>query len=203
MLTATDLYMMPQMSLHMTALEITHSLTEQEIDALVERMIKDAPDIADYTLNHRARLVKPIVSFDAQAVALSFLPAAGEAGRTIDDDQYTYHQLRRELYAKAEATGVKVASRYVVPSAHLTIARYTTTRDLEDESGKVDHSKMQTLVATMEDMNAWLRREYWPTSEGIAPGGQWLIGEERGLTYRKGRLWYGSGGETVVQGKGF
>lgn len=191
------------MGLHMTALEITHSLTAKEIDALVDKMIPSVPRILEHTLSHRARLVKPILSYDAQAFALSFLPAAGEAGRGIDEDKYNYHQLRRDLYAEAESTGVKIASRYVVPSAHLTIARYITTADLEDDGGKVDHAKMQSLVKTAEEINEWLRQTYWPKPDSIAPGGQWLVGEERGLTYRKGTLWYGAGGETVMQGRGF
>jgi hypothetical protein len=29
------------------------------------------------------------------------------------------------------------------------------------------------------------------------------VGEEKGLEFRKGALWYGAGGETVLLGKGF
>ena len=83
-------------------MEITHSLTAPEIDALVDQMMPHVPEITEYTLTHRARLVKPMISFDAQALALSFLPAAGEAGRSLEEDKYSYHQLRRDLYAKAE-----------------------------------------------------------------------------------------------------
>lgn len=193
---------MPSSSLHMTALEITHSLTAAEIDALVEQMLPGVPEITDYTLDHRARLVKPMVSYDAQALALSFLPAAGDPGRSEEDDAYSYHHLRRDLYAKASATGVKVESRYVIPSAHLTIARFITRRDFQTPEGKVDHGKVEKLIAAIEEVNAWLQAEYWPKPDGIKSGGEWVVGEEKGLDYRKGTLWYG-GGEMVRLGKGF
>lgn len=198
-----NLWIMPPMSLHMTALEVTHSLTAQEIDALVEQMKSHIPSIADYTHDHRARLVKPMVSYDSQALALSFLPAAGEPDENGHDDGYTYHHLRRDLFTQVSATGVKVASRYVIPSAHLTIGRFITKRDFETADGSVDHAKVEKLVKTIEEINTWLQQEFWPSEDSIKEGGEWIIGEERGLTCRKGTLWYGEGGETIHQGKGF
>lgn len=198
-----DLWMMPSMNLHMTALEITHSLAAEEIDVLVNKMLSGVADIADYTLEHRTRLIKPMLSYDAQALALSFLPAAGEPGRSTGDDAYTYHHLRRDLHDKAQATGVTVASRYVIPSAHLTIARFITKRDFETAEGKVDHVSVEKLISVIDDINSWLEAEYWPHGDGIEESGEWIVGEEKGLEYRKGALWYGSGGETVHLGKGF
>ncbi|KAI7582015.1 hypothetical protein KC343_g9373, partial [Hortaea werneckii] len=197
------LWTMPPPNLHMTALEITHSLTAQEIQALVDQMRPGVPDITDYTMDHRARLVKPMLSFDAQALALSFLPAAGEPGRNAEEDAYTYHHLRRDLHTKAEATGVKVASRYVIPSAHLTIGRFITKQDFADGEGKVSHSSIEKLIAKIEEINEWLRQEYWPQPGNTASCGEWTVGQEKGLEYRKGTLWYGGGGETVHLGTGF
>lgn len=203
-----DLWTMPQDSLHMTALEITHSLTAPEIDSLVEQLRPGIPQITDYTYAHRARLVKPSLSYDAQALALSFLPANGEpctADRTRkpSDDAYTYHHLRRDLYALTSATGVKVASRYVVPSAHLTVGRFIETSDFETADGRVDVERMRAFVKAVDEINEWLQAEYWPKDGGIKEGGEWIVGEAKGLDNRKGALWYGSGGETVRLGKGF
>lgn len=184
----------------MTTLEVTHSLTAPEIDALVAKMLPRAQEIADYGLSHRARLVKPVVSFDAQAFALSFLPAAGEPGRSLEEDRYSYHQLRKEVYALTRDTGVQIGSRYVVPSAHLTLGRYITAKDVSDEHETVDADKMQQLVSTVDRINAWLVSAHWPR-EGRS-GCQWVVGQERGFTFRKGRLWYG-GGESVLEGAGF
>ncbi|KAK3669903.1 hypothetical protein LTR78_010214 [Recurvomyces mirabilis] len=173
-----------------------------KIDELVRQILPGSSEIVDYTHNHQARLVKPLVSFDAQALALSFLPAAGEPGRSRQKDGYSYHHLRRDLYTKVSATSVKVASRYVIPSAHLTIARFVTKKDFETADGTVDHARVQKLVDTIEEVNAWLREEYWPKSDGIKEGGEWVVGQDKGLDFKHGALWYG-GGETVTLGKGF
>ncbi|KAK0978393.1 hypothetical protein LTR91_012967 [Friedmanniomyces endolithicus] len=199
------LWIMPQENLHMTALEVVHSLASPEIEALVPQMLPSASEITDCTFNHRARLVKPLLSYDAQALALSFLPAAGEptGHDSASKDSYTYHHLRRDLHAKASAAGVKVASRYVIPSAHLTIGRFITKSDFEMTDGKVDHAEVEQLVGTIDSINSWLREMYWPREEDEGKeGGEWLVGEGKGLDFRKGALWYG-GGETVRLGKGF
>jgi hypothetical protein len=209
------LWTMPQQSLHMTALEINHSLTSPEIEHLVSQFPASTLEtMSNYTRTHRARLVKPLLSYDSQALALSFLPAAGEPRtttsptsnqsdpeRTDESDAYTYHHLRRDLFAQATSAGVKVGSRYVVPSAHLTIARFVREQKFD----------LEAFVGVIEGVNEWLVREFWPKSVdgdddgdgGIKEGGEWVVGEEKGLEVRKGTLWYGGGGETVVLGEGF
>ena len=200
---APSLWTMPQANLHMTAMEVTHSQTAEEIDTLVEKLEPEEATISDYTFDHRARLVKPMVSYDAQALALSLLPANGEGDRSANEDKYTYHHLRRDLFTQIQAAGVKVGSRYVIPSAHLTIGRFITKKDFETEDRKVDHAKMEKLIATIESINAWLEDEFWPKEDGsIKTGGEWTVGEEKGLDCHQGRLWYG-GGEEVVLGRGF
>ena len=201
---------MPLDNLHMTALEITHSLTKEEIQKLLDPLLPNISEITDYTLGHRARLVKPMLSYDSAAIALSFLPAAGEGlhdGRTLPDDKYTYHHLRRDLYEICMKGGVTIASRYTVPSAHLTIGRFVTQEDVSkaDQAGssEPDPHKLERWIKAIEHINSWLRNEYWPASSGIiGTGGEWIVGKERGLDCRKGTLWYG-GGETVRLGKGF
>ncbi|EME42188.1 hypothetical protein DOTSEDRAFT_73117 [Dothistroma septosporum NZE10] len=186
-----NLWIMPSSSLHMTALEVTHSLTAPEIDVLVRTMNPHAQEICNYTLQHQARLVKPMVSFDAQAFALSWLPA--------ENGEYTYHHLRRDLFTLVSKTGVTVASRYVIPSAHLTVGRFIEAGDLEAQDGTVTIEKVAELIKVIEEINQWLQKEYWSQKEGI----EWVVGEEKGLEFRKGPLWYGAGGETVQLGKGF
>lgn len=81
---------MPSERQHLTALEITHSLTRPEIQTLVDTMGPIIPRMVNFMMDekHRARLIKPLVSYDSSAIALSFLPAAGEAvgklGRTAE-----------------------------------------------------------------------------------------------------------------------
>lgn len=179
---------MPPSNLHMTALEITHSQTPSSIPPLLSQLQPFLPALASYTLTHRARLVKPALSFDAQALALSFLPAAGEPGRTSpenEDDAYSYHHLRRDLFARLRDVDVEVGSRYVVPSAHLTVGRFVSEGGFE----------VGELVAAVEEVNGWLEREVWG-----AEGGEWVVGEERGLEVRSGTLWYGGGRREVIGG---
>jgi vesicle-fusing ATPase len=193
-LTRIDLWLMPQDNLHITALEMTHSKKAEEIQQLVDQMREKLPSITNYTFDHRARLVKPMIGFDASALALSFVPAAAESltsGRTLADAKYTYHHLRRDLYTLCQETGVTVDSRYVVPSAHLTIGRFIESKDFVDEAGKFDPEKMEIFVKKIEEVNAWLQKEYWPEFNGgsIPDGGDWILGEEKGLDCRMGTVW--------------
>lgn len=197
---------MPSSGLHMTALEITHSLRAGEIEELVTQLTPVVAEITDYTLSHRARLVRPLLSYDAQALALSFVPAtaACTSSRAKDhDDTYSYHHLRRDLFTRVQKTRVTVASRYVFPSAHITIARFITNKDFETESGEVDHANVDKLIKAIDNVNLWLAKEYWPKHGAVKNGGEWIVGEEQGLDCRKGTLWYGGGGQTVRLGKGF
>ncbi|GAB1216401.1 hypothetical protein ATERTT37_005615 [Aspergillus terreus] len=194
-------------------LEIAHSLTEAQIEDMVKTLqsSKDisTSQIADYTFSHRTRLVKPMVSFDSAAMALSFVPAAGEGSneRGPEGYSYSYHHLRRDVFEMVRKAGIPVASRYSVPSAHLTIARFITqdgfTTGGADGQVQVDHARVKMLIEKIEDINKKLQSAYWPRGDGPIPaGGEWLVGEEKGLVIQKGRLWYGHG-TTVQLGKGY
>lgn len=185
---------MPAERQHLTALEIAHSLKEPEIAPLLAQLRPKLQELIEYTVNHHPRLIKPVLSYDAAAVALSFLPAASP---TRVDDQYTYHHLRRDLFNLASSTGVKIDSRYVVPSSHITVGRFITTIDHDDPE------KVQRWVEKIEEINEWLVETYWPKKgeEDIQEGGEWVVGEEKGLECREGTLWYG-GGKMVRIGKG-
>ena len=222
---------MPTASLHMTTLELAHSKTKAEILALIDQIQPKIQQITDYPSEtaHRARLIKPEITYDAAAIALSYLPAAGElplpSGRSVSDDTFTYHHLRRDIHdlcteAKDGTGGVDVGSRYSVPSAHFTIARFIVKEDFEN-NGTVNHKKVQELIEKIEGLNDWMKREFWPEgsqqsfdavhsndmkaygASKIKDGGEWIIGQEdKGLDCRWGTLWYGAG-ETLRLGRGF
>ncbi|RDL37553.1 putative 60S ribosomal protein L44 [Venustampulla echinocandica] len=202
---APSIWLMPLQNLHLTALEITHSLTAPEITSIITALGDSAStSMVDYPYTHRARIIKPTLSYDGAAIALSFLPAAGEglpsnssvpsSSRTREDDNFTYHHLRRDLFNIAQRAGIVVDSRYVVPSSHITLGRFLTQGDHDSAE------KMAGWFSKIEEVNQWLEDEYWP-KEGMNEG-EWIIGQEMGLDYRRGTLWYG-GGETVKLGKGF
>lgn len=147
-----------------------------------------------------------MLSYDGAALALSFLPAAGEGllpcstaaanSRRKENDNFTYHHLRRDLYKIAKRTGVSIDSRYVVPSSHITVGRFLTQDD------HVGAGKMEAWIENIESVNRWLEDEYWPKDGVEKWEGEWIVGQERGLDCRIGTLWYG-GGETVRIGRGF
>ena len=201
---------MPLDNLHMTAIEVTHSKTAEEIDHLVNTLEPHSKMIADYPSDHHARLIKPMLSYDLAALALSFLPAARESVSGTckpEEDDYTYHHLRRDIYSLITNAGVEVGSRYVVPSAHFTIARFNSPNvfggDPLDGAMTLDLKKRKHWINEIELINKWLEAEFWP-QEGtpIMPGGEYIVGEEKGLDFRRGRLWYGDG-ETMYLGKGY
>lgn len=64
---------------------------------------------------------------------------------------------------------------------------------------------MKHWLDEIDIINKWLVETYWPQNgqkEAIKKGGEWLVGDGKGLDCRVGTLWYG-GGETVMLGKGF
>jgi len=195
---------MPLNRLHMNVFEITHSRTAEEIDTLEAQLSPKVSQIVDWTFDHRARLVRPLLGYDSSAIALTYVPAAGESlgEDQRERDRYSYHHLRRDICDLCMQTGVPITSRYTVPSAHLTVARIVSQRDYIRADGRPDPSKMQKWVTALEEINDWLRREYWPKdNEHVKNGGEWIVGQEKGLDHRRGTLWYG-GGKTIILGKG-
>ncbi|KAI0389227.1 60S ribosomal protein L44 [Xylariaceae sp. FL0594] len=204
---APNIWLMPQHRMHITALELAHSRTPDEIETIKEGLKPALPTIASYTYRHRARLVKPMVSYDLSAFAVSFVPAAGEpvvspppvapdnADVLEQGDRYTYHHLRRDLWDLAKKAGATIDSRYVVPSAHVTLGRYLTHED------HATPEQRKKWVEAIDDVNNWLETEVWG-NPGSELTGEWLVGQEKGLDIRVGPLWYG-GGRTVLLGEGY
>lgn len=180
-----DIWLMPREKQHLTVLEITHSQTPEAIVDLVTQMRPSLGKIVAWPHTHRTTLVKPMLSYDAAALAISFVPAADEDGSV-----YTYHHLRRDFYRLAVESGVVISSRYTVPSAHITVARFVTMEN-HAPGGAVG---MEDWVARIESVNCWLAAEW--------AGLRWEVGEERGIDCRSGRLWYG-GGMSEAVGSGF
>lgn len=202
-----DAWLMPTHRMHMTALEVAFSKTPEEIGALVSTLRPAIPKITSHSLTHRARVVKPMISYDLSAFALSFLPASGEPGVSpppvapdvatdvVQGDNYSYHHLRRDVFDQVKEAGVEVGSRYQVPSAHITLGRYLSHDDHDTPE------KRQKWVNAIDEINKWLENEVWDKEDAEFIG-EWVVGQERGLDARNGALWYG-GGRTILLGEGF
>lgn len=198
---------MPTHRMHMTALEVAFSKTPDEIAALVSTLRPSVADIVNIPYSHRSRLVKPMISYDLSAFAVSFLPAAGEPHVSpapvapnategiTQGDEYTYHHLRRDVFDRVQEGGIVVGSRYQVPSAHITLGRYL---DLSDHDTP---EKREKWIKTIDGINEWLEKEVWDLEDAEFVG-EWVVGQERGLDARNGALWYG-GGRTIMLGEGF
>ena len=188
---------MPPPNLHLTINEMAHSKTPEEIGQMLEMMRPKLLEICGYASNHPARLVKPMLAYDGAAIALTFLPAAGEEAPEglRHQDSFTYHHLRRDVYDLCKGTGVEVASRYVVPSAHLTIARFVN-QDLHRDG------KVPVLIELLESINDDLRRKFWGDEKGDGSvTAQWIVGEEKSIDCRVWTVWYG-GGESAYVAEG-
>lgn len=193
----------------MTTLELANSRTRSELDTIVSELEATGtiPELVEYTSNHRSRLVRPIISYDTSAMALSFVPAAGEGTDDIESGAYSYHHLRRDLYDRVAETGIKVIPRYIAPSAHVTIARFIKHNGfLLDQDGpdgsRVDREQLKAFMEKLEQINKELQQKYWPSEDGNFSSGEWVVGHEKGLELCKGASWYGKG-ECVLIGKGF
>ncbi|KAF3392805.1 60S ribosomal protein L44 [Penicillium rolfsii] len=190
------LWLTPSDFLHMTTLEMLPARTLAEVNEFEKFLKENAPlqDIVNYTLTHRARLVRPIVSYDASALALSFVPAVEDRDHEIDGESncsYSYQHLRSDLYDIVTGAGCQLEARYTVPSAHVTIARFVRPVGWTENEVKVSsffHKKAQELVAAIEDINQELKSDNWKRF-GNPSRGEWVVGQERGLELMKGRSW--------------
>jgi hypothetical protein len=195
---------MPPQNLHMTTLEIVSGKTAPDVDEVAAFLQANAPlqELVNYTLTHRARLGRPVVSYDASALALSFVPIFGDVTeKTTGNGAYSYHHLRSDVYDRITQCGCQIGARYSVPSAHITIARFVIPigSTHEEELAALDE-KVVKLVERLEDINQELRSDDWKRF-GSPSRGEWTVGQERGLELNKGVAWYGTG-EKVLVGQG-
>ncbi|KAF7331395.1 hypothetical protein MKEN_00017600 [Mycena kentingensis (nom. inval.)] len=183
---APHLWTMPIEELHTTVLEVAFKLPAEEITALIERIGSELARRLVELPAERVALGEPQLSIDDGAVAMNFIPAVSASG-------YSYHHLRRDAWAKLGDAGVKIESRYAVPSAHITIARIVSTED------HLSAEAVRRWVALLEELNVWLRREWWTPDSGL----EWVVGKDRGLVFHGGRVWYGLGEHVVAVGESY
>lgn len=128
----------------------------------------------------------PALSYDASAMALSFLPFCPPA--PISPPNYahppTYLHYRRSLYHRAaflsdpcssSSTLTLPQSRYTLPSAHITLARFVRA---------IPGEKVERLLQELDAIIEVVRQEL---EESLI----WRI--EGPLHVKFGRIWYGGG----------
>ena len=200
------LWTMPPDNLHMTVLELAHSMMGEQGEIKLHGLIRDleeggamqeilsAPGQAWKAGRRAVRLARPMVVYDAAAIAVSFLPVVAgsfdstRAGSPSENaSEYTYHHMRRDCWNIA-SSAVPVASRYVVPSAHLTAARFVGNEG-------VDAGCVKRLVERIDSLNGQLEETSRESRQH-----EWVVGEERPMELRAGSCWYGDGGWAQAKG---
>ncbi|KAK9463998.1 RNA ligase/cyclic nucleotide phosphodiesterase [Lipomyces oligophaga] len=172
LLVEPDLWCMPQDCLHMTALEVIHSSSSAHVASALSLL---TPILESLLAPYPApSLVRPILSYDQNALALSFLPSDDIS--SAHSSWYSYHHLRRDLARICARAGVPAESRYIYPSAHVTIARFV----------KPLSCSIEDWLYSIDSINSWLDSSYSLDSS-------WTVATERGLECRCGRIWYGGG----------
>lgn len=59
---------------------------------------------------------------------------------------------------------------------------------------ELDPSQVKLLIEKIDQINETLKSRYWPKADGSYPKeGEWVVGQDKGLVIRRGRLWYGGG----------
>lgn len=159
------LWLMPRDCLHMSALEISHSAPKETTQALLVSLRPHISQIL-HPPPQAPTLIKPQICFDSSALALTFLPDPTQ--------DFTYTHYRANLFDMVSMTGVPVESRYQVPSAHVTLARF-----IDD----VPPKQVKQLLAKITELNEQL------ASSDL----EWTICSERASEFRCGRIWYGGG----------
>ena len=154
-------------ALHCTIYEVTHSRTAEQLEAVLERVRVRQAGLFDLPLSS-VTLDPPLVNFDTAAVALTFLPC---------DDTYTFHHLRRDVYARVADIGLAWTGRYIAPTAHITIARF-----IDGGFPSRPGLSMPQWVDGLEQLRAECR--HWD--------GRWVLSEGF-AEVSTGRSWYGSG----------
>lgn len=165
----------------MTVIELVHSKSPSELNINVNQVKPHAAKLTALAAERPAGLDRPMLSLDETAVALTFLP--------VENDQYTYLHLRRDLATVCAKNSVEVASKYYNTSSHITFARFANVSDL------TSHKDLKAWVQKIHSINQGLKEDYWAKSgrSGPNPSLNWMVGSGRGIEVRKGRLWYGDG----------
>jgi hypothetical protein len=174
-----NLWLMPLHKLHISLLEIAHNTTPAIVDERVKQLRPHFPKLLAYPQNNPTHLFRPQLACDTSSLVVKFLPVTGT------NTSYTYHHLRRDLFDQVSTLGIIMCPRYVVPSAHITVARFIDNVDFEMD-GKTVEEKMRKWWKLIDNINVWLAS--LPDEKGM-----WTIDNAE---CRTGTQWYG-GGESV------
>ncbi|TFK50984.1 hypothetical protein OE88DRAFT_201537 [Heliocybe sulcata] len=167
-----SIWLMPEQCMHMTSMEWFYSVDNVTIHRLVNKIPKTVARSLSAGPKAPVLLDTPMLSFFENAIAITFLPSLST------HDGYTYLHYRRDLLNQAAAVEdpeLAIHMRYALPSAHITIARFT-----EPLSSK---NKGRAWVDVLEMLNREVVR---PRTDVV-----WTL--DGPAILRAGTVWYGGG----------
>ncbi|VDC03534.1 unnamed protein product [Peniophora sp. CBMAI 1063] len=180
---APHLWLMPLGDVHLSLIELGHHMGTEANLALIAHLEPHLPELLSYPRLHPTRLYRPTLSCDTGSLVLKFLPVAQS------QDDYTYHHLRRDIFDRVSETGLVMKPRYVVPSAHLTVARFIDNTDFETD-GRTDQGKMKEWWSLIDGINVRLESALDSRHGGRDEDGMWPVEK---VECRYGSQWYGGG----------
>lgn len=142
------LWMTPAEDLHMTLLDVVSCVPRGRVEEVLPVM--DVPLVMAHARQGvKCRLEAPMIMVDANAMAISFLPAA----RDDDPDPRSHLRMRRELWDGCRANGTVPEMRYVAMSAHVTLVRFL--RDIVLEPGVMESLLDNLQAIDLSDLTEW------------------------------------------------
>ncbi|KAF7798307.1 hypothetical protein EIP86_009528 [Pleurotus ostreatoroseus] len=176
---------------HMTVFEIASGLTAPALRPVIDALrphaaaltspyLACAPSSASAAKTAPA-LDTPTLNVDLSGIALSFLPAASNAGEGTRAPSIL--DLRAAMWDTAARAGVLAAPRYALPSAHVTVGRFVSHK-----GGEGPGMERKAWVRLLDEINGEL--EGWK--------GVWRVEK---MVLRGEVSWYGGGVDVTADGK--
>lgn len=181
-------WMAPPSFLHMTVVEwvsaeIGNAAQVRHVVDTLQGKGAEALDALTGLYAHTVCLVEPTVSFDAAAIAISFLPASSDAPEGAHDYAMYRTAKIKQVQDIAAKYGLPAPKpRYLLPSAHITVAR--VCRPLHENS---------SIPFLVEGLDRITRS--WHERHGSSL--RWPIHACQ-LEVMHGQVWYGGGQRTVI-----
>lgn len=133
----------PRENLHMSVLEIANTRSRLEIKRVVD-VLRPHLDHIMSVANNGPTLSYPLICFDANAVALTFISS-----------ERSHVEFRKELFDSVAFYGVGMETRYHAPSAHITIMRFVE---------HLSRGDLGALLKQIEIINSSIGNTYWKVS---------------------------------------
>jgi hypothetical protein len=212
MLIGIDYFPIPVLHQHLTVLELSHRHSVPQLQATYDALTKETAQAmtnipSSLPKCQTIRLVKPFLSFDEKAVAVTFVPDASNASyatngyasdeddKVHDSDHFTYQHLRSEMHKLAMKSGIKIDTCYTTATAHITLGRFigdsvfapsSVNHDADGANDDDTQTRTRNFVKLVQEINKELESSLWGED-----GMKWVIAGDKGLECQFGYVKWG------------